>query len=87
MTGLAKGIYDNIDKVQKAARDVSGTIDSTITGRIPDIANNTPSIGGGTIVIDGDTIVLDGKVIGKTATKYITNAQIAAMTARGTKRV
>ena len=87
MTGLAKGIYDNIDKVQQAARDVSGTIDSTINGRISDIADNAPSMGGGTIVVDGDTIVLDGKVIGKTATKYITNAQIAAMTARGLKRV
>ena len=87
MTGLAKGIYDNIDKVQQAARDVSGTIDSTINGRISDIADNAPSMGGGTIVVDGDTIALDGKVIGKTATKYITNAQIAAMTARGLKRV
>ena len=87
MTGLANGIYDNIDKVQKAARDVSGTIDSTINGRISDIADNAPSMGGGTIVVDGDTIVLDRKVIGKTAVKYIRNAQIGAMTARGKRHV
>lgn len=83
MTGLADGIYNNIDKVQKAASAVSGTIDSTITGRVSDIAGNTPDIGGGMIVVEGDSIVLDGKVIGKTATKYITTTQTNASAAKG----
>lgn len=83
MAGLADGIYNNIDKVQKAANAVSGTIDSTITGRVSDIAGNTPDIGGGTIVVEGDSIILDGKVIGKTATKYITTTQTNASAAKG----
>lgn len=83
MTGLADGIYDNIDKVQKAASAVSGTIDSTITGRVSDIAGNTPDIGCGTIVVEGDSIIMDGKVIGKTATKYITMKQTNAAAAKG----
>ena len=83
MAGLADGIYNNIDKVQKAANAVSGTIDSTITGRVSNIAGNTPDIGGGTIVVEGDSIILDGKVIGKTATKYITTTQTNASAAKG----
>lgn len=83
MAGLADGIYENIDKVQKAANAVSGTIDSTITGRVADIAGNTPNIGGGMIVVEGDSIILDGKVIGKTATKYITTTQTNASAAKG----
>lgn len=83
MTGLANGIYDNIDKVQKAASAVSGTIDSTITGRVTDMANNVPSLGGGMIVVDGDTITLDGKAIGKSATKYITYTQAGSAASKG----
>lgn len=87
MTGLADGIYRNIDKIEKAASDVSGTINSTITGRVADIASNTPTLGGGMIVVDGDTIVLDGKAIGKSATKYISNTQIAGQRSKGSRVV
>ena len=87
MAGLANGIYNNIDKIQKAASTVSGVIDSTITGRVSSIAGNTPTMGGSTIVIEGDTIKIGEDVIGKTATKYITNVQVGAMMAKGVKRV
>lgn len=83
MTGLANGIYSNINKIQKAAKDVSSTIDTTITGTIPDIVSNTPTIGTGMIVVDGDTIVLDGKAIGKSATKYITTGQRRGSASKG----
>ena len=87
MSGLADGIYRNIDKIQKAASAVSGTIDSTITGRVADMANNIPTMGGGTIIIDGDTLTIDGKVIGKTAVKYITGVQVGAMKTKGRNNV
>lgn len=83
MTGLADGIYQNIDKIQKAASDVSGTINSTITGRVSDIANNAPTLSAGAITVEGDTIVLDGKIIGMTATKYISNSQVAYQKSKG----
>lgn len=87
MSGLADGIYRNIDKIEKAASAVSGTIDSTITGRVADMANNIPTMGGGTIIIDGDTLTIDGKVIGKTAVKYITGVQVGAMKTKGQNNV
>ena len=84
MTGLADGIYQNIDKVQKAAAAVSGTIDSTITGRVMPMAERAGAYSRqATIIVDGDTIALDGKTIGKTATKYITTGQVAGAAARG----
>ena len=64
---------------------MSGTINSTITGRVADIANNAPSLGGGMIVVDGDTIVLDGKAIGKSATKYISTNQQNNLASKGVR--
>ena len=83
MGGLAEGIYKNIDKVQKAARAVSGTINSTITGRVADIAGAAAYTKTSVIVVEGDRIILDGKEIGRCATKYINRTQNGKRSAQG----
>ena len=81
--GTLDGIYKNIDKVQKAARAVSGTINSTITGRVADIAGAAAYTKTSVIVVEGDRIILDGKEIGRCATKYINRTQNGKRSAQG----
>lgn len=83
LAGMADSIYSHLGIIQRAADAVSGTINSTITGRVSDIAAGANYYSGGTMVIDGDTIVLDGKAIGKSATKYITGNQVSNAAAKG----
>ena len=83
LTGMADSIYSHLGIIQRAADAVSGTINTTIAGRVSDIASGANYYHGGTIVVDGDTIVLDGKAIGKSATKYITNSQVSGAAAKG----
>lgn len=83
MAGLAKGMYDNIKKVQSAAAAVATSIDSTFTNDVNGIIKGASVSSTSTMVIDGDTIMLDGKAIGKSATKYITTTQAAAMASKG----
>ena len=83
LTGMADSIYSHLGIIQRAADAVSGTINTTITGRVSDIASGANYYSGRTIVVDGDTIVLDGKAIGKSATKYITNSQVSGAAAKG----
>lgn len=82
ITGLANGIYNNLDEVEKAASAVSGTIDSTITGKVADMS--TPTAMRSTVIkVDGDTMILDGKIVGKTAAKYINVQQAGNAAAKG----
>ena len=83
LTGMADSIYSHLGIIQRAADAVSGKINTTIAGRVSDIASGANYYHGGTIVVDGDTIVLDGKAIGKSATKYITNSQVSGAAAKG----
>lgn len=83
MTGLANGIYENIKKVQNAAAAVATTIDSTFTNDVNGIIKGASVSNTSIMMIDGDTITLDGKAIGKSATKYITTTQAAAMASKG----
>lgn len=83
MTGLADGMYENIKKVQNAAAAVATTIDSTFTNDVNGIIKGASISNTSTMVIDGDTIMLDGKAIGRSATKYITTTQAAAMASKG----
>ena len=83
MGGLAEGIYKNIDKVQKAARAVSGTINSDNHGRVADIAGAAKETKTSVIVMEGDRIILDGKEIGRCATKYINRTQNGKRSAQG----
>ena len=83
LAGMADSIYSHLGIIQRAADAVSGTINSTINGRVSDIAAGANYYTGGTMVIDGDTIVLDGKAIGKSATKYITGNQVSNAAAKG----
>lgn len=83
MSGLANGMYENIKKVQNAAAAVATTIDSTFTSDVNGIIKGASVSNTSTMVIDGDTIMLDGKAIGKSATKYITTTQAAAMASKG----
>lgn len=41
MEGLARGIYSNIDKIKSAASAVSGAVQTTIEGKVPNIVNTT----------------------------------------------
>ena len=83
MSGLAEGIYNNIKKVQMAARAVSGTIDTAIRSDVSGMVQSASITRDEVIVVNGDTIMLDGKVIGKTAAKYISTSQRAASAAKG----
>lgn len=83
MEGIASGIYDNIGLVQKAVDAVSGTINSTMNGSVSGMIQAASVPTGQTIVIEGDKMILDGKVIGKTATRYVTITQKNAMAAKG----
>ena len=83
MSGLADGMYKNIKKVQDAAATVAGTINQTFNNDMNGIVEGASVSGTSTIVVDGDMITLDGKAIGKSATKYITTTQAAAMASKG----
>ena len=83
MQGLADGIRNNIDKVQRAAASVSNAISGTMDGPVQNIVNNATTGYGGTIVIEGSKVMLYDKVIGEAATRYITSKQINSMAAKG----
>lgn len=82
IAGLANGIYNNLDEVEKAASAVSGTIDSTITGKVADMSMPT-AMRSTVIKVDGDTMILDGKIVGKTAAKYINVQQAGNAASKG----
>ena len=75
MDGLANGIYDNLYKVQNAARAAAHSIGVNVEGNVKTAIQSASVTRESTIVVEGDQIVLDGRVIGKTATRYITNTQ------------
>ena len=83
MSGLAQGIYDNVDKVQEAVQAVSGTISTTMNGNVSAMIDSAAISRDGIIIVEGDQIILDGKVIGRTAEKHISTAQIARLKAKG----
>ena len=83
MKGIASGIYDNMDLVQKAVDAVSGTINTTMQGSVAGMVQSAATPTGQIMVIEGDKIYLDGKEIGRTAERYITLNQRNAMTAKG----
>lgn len=83
LSGMAKGIYQNIGKIEKAASAVSGTIESTIRGEVGTMAESAAVQKQNMIVVEGDSIILEGKVIGRTATKYISAMQGNKAAAKG----
>lgn len=83
MSGLAQGIYDNVDKVQAAVQAVSGTISTTMNGNVSAMIDSAAISRDGTIIVEGDQIILDGKVIGRTAEKHISTSQTARLKAKG----
>lgn len=83
MKGIATGIYDNMDLVQKAVDAVSGTINTTMQGSVAGMVQSAATPTGRAMVIEGDKIILDGKEIGRTAKKYITLNQRNAMASKG----
>lgn len=83
LTGMADSIYDHLDIIQRAAQSVSGTMSSAITGKVSDIASGAAYTRETMIMVDGDSLILDGKVIGKSATKYITYTQAGLATSKG----
>ena len=85
MSGLARGIYDNVDKVQAAVQSVSGTISTTMNGNVQAMIDSAAVSRESTIIIEGDSIIVDGNVIGRTAEKCITAGQVARLKAKGAR--
>lgn len=83
MEGLAKGIKDNMNKVELAAANVGTTLNQSVFGNLDGVISGASTSYTSNIEIAGDTIVLDGKVIGQTASKYITSNQRALTKAKG----
>lgn len=83
MEGLAKGIKDNMNKVELAAANVGTTLNQSVFGNLDGVISGASTSYTSNIEIAGDPIVLDGKVIGQTASKYITSNQRALTKAKG----
>lgn len=83
MEGLANGIYKNMDKVQRAASEVSGIINGAMNGSVRDMIGTASIERNAVIVVEGDRIILDGKEIARTTTKYISSTQKGITRSKG----